>query len=67
MATDGDDISICSTEEMEKYKSLRQREFGQTRVYDVKLLERVRWTKSFPSSSRLLVGENSMEGIGRLK
>jgi hypothetical protein len=23
MATDGDDISICSTEEMEKYESLR--------------------------------------------
>jgi hypothetical protein len=23
-ATDGDDISICSTEEMEKYESLRQ-------------------------------------------
>jgi hypothetical protein len=67
MATDGDDISICSTEEMEKYKSLRQREFGHTHVYDVNLLERVRWTKSFPSSSRLLVGENSMEGIGRLE
>jgi hypothetical protein len=67
MATDGDDISICSTEEMEKYKSLRQREFGHTHVYDVNLLERVRWTKSFPSSSRLLVGENSMEGIGWLE
>jgi hypothetical protein len=42
MPTDGDDISICSIEEMEKYKSLRQREFSHTRVYDVNLLERVR-------------------------
>jgi hypothetical protein len=41
MATDGDDIFICSTEEMKKYESLRQREVGHTRVYDVNLLERV--------------------------
>jgi hypothetical protein len=41
MATDGDDISIDSTNEMEKYESLCQREFGHTRVYDVNLLERV--------------------------
>jgi hypothetical protein len=41
MATDGDDISICSIEEMEKYESLCQQEFGHTRVYDVNLLERV--------------------------
>jgi hypothetical protein len=30
MATDGDDISIRSTDEMEKYESLRQREFGHS-------------------------------------
>jgi hypothetical protein len=41
MATDGNDISICSTEEMEKYESLHQWEFGHTRVDDVNLLERV--------------------------
>jgi hypothetical protein len=41
MATDRDDISIRSTEEIEKYESLYQREFGHTRVYDVNLLERV--------------------------
>jgi hypothetical protein len=40
IATDGDDISIGSTEEMEKYDSLHQREFGHTCVYDVNLLER---------------------------
>jgi hypothetical protein len=40
MATNGDNISICSTEEMEKYEFLHQREFGHTRVYDVNLLER---------------------------
>jgi hypothetical protein len=41
MATNSDDISICSTVEMEKYESLCQREFGHTRVYEVNLLERV--------------------------
>jgi hypothetical protein len=41
LATDSNDIFIRSTEEMEKYKSLRQREFGHTHVYDVNLLERV--------------------------
>jgi hypothetical protein len=41
-AMDGDDISFRSTEEMEKYESLCQREFGYTRVYNVNLLERVR-------------------------
>jgi hypothetical protein len=39
MDTDRDDISIHSTEEMEKYESIFQREFGHTRVYDVNLLE----------------------------
>jgi hypothetical protein len=41
MAMDGDNISICSTEEMEKYESLRQWEFSHTCVYDVNLLEKV--------------------------
>jgi hypothetical protein len=40
-ATDGDDISIHTTEEMEKYESLRRREFAHTRICDVNLLERV--------------------------
>jgi hypothetical protein len=40
-ATDGDDISIRTTEEMEKYESLRHREFAHTRIYNVNLLERV--------------------------
>jgi hypothetical protein len=48
MATDGDNISICSTEEMEKYESLCQREFGHTHVYDVNLLERVRMDEELP-------------------
>jgi hypothetical protein len=41
VATDNDDISICTIKEMEKYESLRRWEFAQTRVYDVNLLERV--------------------------
>jgi hypothetical protein len=48
MVTDGDDISIRSTEEMEKYESLYQREFGHTRVYDVNLLERVGMDEELP-------------------
>jgi hypothetical protein len=48
MATDSDDISIRNTEEMEKYKSLRQREYGHTRVYDVNLLERVGMDEELP-------------------
>jgi hypothetical protein len=40
-AMDGDDISIHTTEEMEKYESLHHREFAHTRIYDVNLLERV--------------------------
>jgi hypothetical protein len=48
IATDGDNISIRSTEEMEKYVSLHQREFGHTRVYDVNLLERVGMDEELP-------------------
>jgi hypothetical protein len=36
-----DNISIHTTEEMEKYGSLCHQEFAHTRVYDVNLLERV--------------------------
>jgi hypothetical protein len=46
---DGDDISIYTTEEMEKYKSLRHREFAHTRVYDVNLLERVYLDEELPT------------------
>jgi hypothetical protein len=47
-ATDGDDISIHTTEEMEKYESLRRREFAHTRIYDVILLERVGLDEELP-------------------
>jgi hypothetical protein len=40
-ATNNDDISICTTKEMEKYESLDHQEFAHTRIYDVNLLERV--------------------------
>jgi hypothetical protein len=46
--TDGDDISICTTEEMEKYKSLRHREFGHTHVYVLNLPERVGLDEKLP-------------------
>jgi hypothetical protein len=48
MAMDDNDISIHSTEEMEKYESLCQREFDHTHVYDVNLLERVGLDKELP-------------------
>jgi hypothetical protein len=41
LAEDYTDISIRSTDDMEKNESLCQREFGHTHVYDVNLLERV--------------------------
>jgi hypothetical protein len=48
MATDGDNISIRSTEEMEKYESLRLREFSHTGVYDMNFLERVGMHEELP-------------------
>jgi hypothetical protein len=56
--TDGNDISIHTTMEMEKYESLRPREFARTRAYDVNLRGLV-WTKSIPPSFKPSVGENS--------
>jgi hypothetical protein len=40
-AMNGNDISIYTTEEMEKYESLHRQEFAHTRIYDVNLHERV--------------------------
>jgi hypothetical protein len=48
-ATDGNDISICTTKEMEKYESLRHREFAHTHVYDVYLIERVGLDEELPT------------------
>jgi hypothetical protein len=47
--TDGGDISIRTTEEMEKYNSLCHREFAHTCVYDVNLLERVGLDEDLPT------------------
>jgi hypothetical protein len=49
MAMDGDNISIHTTAEMEKYVSLRHREFAHTHVYDVNLLERVGLDEELPT------------------
>jgi hypothetical protein len=45
----GDDIFICTTEEMEKYESLRRLEFAHTREYDMNLLERVGLDEELPT------------------
>jgi hypothetical protein len=47
-ATDGDDSSIHTTEEMEKYDSLHRREFAHTHIYDVNILERVGLDEELP-------------------
>jgi hypothetical protein len=48
-ATDSNDISIRTTEDMEKYESLCHREFAHTHVYDVNLLERVILDEELPT------------------
>jgi hypothetical protein len=48
VAMDGDDISIHTTEEMNKYEFLYHREFAHTHVYDVNLLERVGLDEELP-------------------
>jgi hypothetical protein len=48
-AMNGDDFSIRTTKEMEKYESLHRREFAHTRAYDVNLLERVGLDEELPS------------------
>jgi hypothetical protein len=52
--TDEDDISICTTVEMEKYESLHHQEFSHTRTYDVNLLERVCLDKELPTILRTI-------------
>jgi hypothetical protein len=64
MAMDGDDISIRSTEEMEKYESLHQREFGHTHVYDVNLLERVGMDEELPHILRTSMMHNLFGHFG---
>jgi hypothetical protein len=51
---DGDDISICSTEEMNKYESLRHREFAHIRVYDMNLLQMVGLDEELPTVTPLV-------------
>jgi hypothetical protein len=54
VATDGDDISIRTTEEMERYESLHHREFAHTHVNDVNLLERVGLDEELPTILRTI-------------
>jgi hypothetical protein len=53
-ATVCDDMSICTTEEMEKYESLHRREFAHTCIYDVNLLERVGLDEELPTILRTI-------------
>jgi hypothetical protein len=62
-ATDGDDISIRTTKEMEKYESLHHREFAHTRIYDVNMVERVGLDEEFPTIHRTIFGENSLMSL----
>jgi hypothetical protein len=47
-AMDDDNISFCTTKEMEKYESLRHREFAHTHIYGVNLLEGVGLDEELP-------------------
>jgi hypothetical protein len=49
-----DDISIWTTEEMEKYESLHCREFAHTRICDVNLLERVGLDEELPTILQII-------------
>jgi hypothetical protein len=62
-ATNGNDISIRTTDKIEKYESHRHREFAHTRIYDVTCLRGLVWMKSFPPSSGPSVGENSTTSL----
>jgi hypothetical protein len=53
-ATNSDDISICTTEEMKKYESLHHQEFAHTRMYDVNLLEMVGLDDELPTILRTI-------------
>jgi hypothetical protein len=53
-ARDSDDISVCTTWEMEKYESLLRREFAHTHVYDVNLHERVHLDEELPTILRTI-------------
>jgi hypothetical protein len=49
IATNGDEISIHTTEEMEMYEPLHHQEFAHTHVCDVNLLERVGLDEELPT------------------
>jgi hypothetical protein len=53
-ATTGNDISIRTIEEREKYESLHRREFAHSCIYDVNLLERVGMDKELPTILRTI-------------
>jgi hypothetical protein len=53
-AMNNDDISICTTEEMEKYESLHRQEIAHTHIYDMNLLERVGLDEELPTILRTI-------------
>jgi hypothetical protein len=53
-ATNGDDTSICTIEEMEKYESLCCRDFAHTHICDMNLLERVGLDEEVPTILRTI-------------
>jgi hypothetical protein len=53
-ATNNNDISIRTTEEMEKYESLHHREFAHTHIYNVNLLEMVGLVEELPTILRTI-------------
>jgi hypothetical protein len=60
---DGDDISICTTEKMEKYEPSIIESLPALMSMMWTYLRGLVWMKSFPPSSRPSVGENSMMSL----
>jgi hypothetical protein len=66
-ATNGDDISIRTTEEMEKYEFLCRQEFAHTCIYDVNLVERVGLDKELPTILRTIGWGNSTASLAKVR
>jgi hypothetical protein len=66
-ATNSDDISIRTTEEMEKYESLCRQEFAHTRIYDVNFVERVGLDKELPTILRTIGWGNSTANLTKVR
>jgi hypothetical protein len=62
---DDDNISISTSEELERLESLRVQEFVHTRVYDVNLLKKGEMDVDLPTQFRVIGWSFVMRFLGR--